>query len=107
MHEHTYPFAERDRPDEASLRTFRAARPLASDPQPISPYSPYSIYMGEAADKRIPVTREVWEDLSDLKRPGETFAGLLAEMIEHEKKRPLFLDMERIEGEGNFVELRF
>jgi predicted CopG family antitoxin len=39
------------------------------------------------ADKRIPVTCEVWEDLSDIKRPVETFANLLAEMIEHEKKR--------------------
>ena len=61
--------------------------------------------MGEVADKRIPVTSEVWKDLSDLKRPGETFANLLAEMIEHEKKRRLFFDMDRIEKEGNFVEL--
>jgi len=61
--------------------------------------------MGEVADKRIPVTREVWKDLSDLKRPGETFANLLADMIEHEKKRRLFFDMDRIEKEGNFVEL--
>ena len=87
-------------------RLFAPPGPRAFDPQSISPYSTYSVYMGEAADKRIPVTREVWEDLSDLKRPGETFANLLAEMIEHEKKRRLFLDMERIEREGSFVELR-
>ncbi len=62
--------------------------------------------MGEVADKRIPVTREVWEGLSDLKRPGETFANLLEEMIEHEKKLRLFLDMDKIENEGKFVELR-
>ncbi len=62
--------------------------------------------MGEVADKRIPVTREVWEGLSDLKRPGETFANLLEEMIEHEKKLRLFLDMDNIEKEGKFVELR-
>jgi predicted CopG family antitoxin len=62
--------------------------------------------VGEVADKRIPVTREVCDDLSDLKRPGETFADLLAVMIEHEKKRRLFLDMDRIEKKGNFVELR-
>ena len=61
--------------------------------------------MGEVADKMIPVTREVWEGLSDLKRPKETFANLLAEMIEHEKTRRLFLDMDEIEKEGNFVEL--
>jgi len=52
------------------------------------------------ADKRIPLTCEVWEDLSDIKRPVETFANLLAEMIEHEKKRRLFLDMDRTEKEG-------
>lgn len=86
--------------------TAPAARPPRLDPQPISPYNPYNTYMGEVADKRIPVTREVWEGLSDLKSPGETFANLLAEMIEHEKKRRLFLDMDRIEEEGTFVELR-
>lgn len=61
--------------------------------------------MGEVADKRIPVTREVWEGLSDLKGPGETFANLLKEMIEHEKKLRLFLDMDKIEKEGKFLEL--
>jgi len=48
-------------------------------------------------DKRIFVTREVWKDLSDLKRPKETFANLLAEMTVHEKKRRLFFDMDKIE----------
>jgi predicted CopG family antitoxin len=62
--------------------------------------------MREVTDKRIPVTREVWDGLSDLKRPEETFANLLAEMIEHEKKRQLFLDMDEIEKVGNFVVLR-
>jgi hypothetical protein len=61
--------------------------------------------MAETADKRIPVTRNVWEGLSDLKRPGETFAQLLEEMIEHEKKARLFRDLEAIEKEGKFVEL--
>jgi len=49
--------------------------------------------------------REVWKGSSDLKRPGETFAHLLEEMIEHEKKLRLFLDMEKIEKEDKFVEL--
>ncbi len=61
--------------------------------------------MAEIANKRIPVTPEVWEGLTDLKRPGETFAHLLEEMIEHEKKLRLFLDMDRIEREGKFVEM--
>jgi len=69
-------------------------------------YKPYIAPVCEVIDKRILVTRKVWEGLSDLKRPKETFANLFAEMIEHEKKRRLFLDMDRIEREGNFVELR-
>jgi predicted CopG family antitoxin len=61
--------------------------------------------MAKVTDKRIPVTAKVWEDLSGLKAPGETFAQLLGEMIEHEKKRRLVMDMEEIEREGEFVEL--
>ncbi|MEA2045049.1 MAG: hypothetical protein U9N48_00775 [Euryarchaeota archaeon] len=34
------------------------------------------------ATKRVAVTESVWAELSDLKRPGETFSQLLAEMIE-------------------------
>ncbi|HSD58921.1 MAG TPA: hypothetical protein VLB04_12150 [Methanotrichaceae archaeon] len=60
---------------------------------------------GEVADKRIPVTREVWKGLSDLKRPGRTFAQLLEEMIENEKKLRLFIHMEQIERKDEFVEL--
>ncbi len=63
--------------------------------------------MAEVANKRIPVTKEVWEDLSDLKRPGETFAQLLEEMIENEKKARLFRDLDKIEEEDEFVEMQF
>ncbi len=63
--------------------------------------------MTEVASKRIPVTREVWEGLSDLKRPGETFAQLLKEMIENEKKARLFRDLDKIEEEDEFVEMQF
>jgi hypothetical protein len=63
--------------------------------------------MAEVANKRTPVTREVWKDLSDLKRPKETSTKPLArDDTEQEKKRRLFLDMDRIEKVGNFVELR-
>lgn len=63
--------------------------------------------MAEVANKRIPVTKEVWEGLSDLKRPGETFAQLLEEMIENEKKARLFRDLDKIEEEDEFVEMQF
>jgi predicted CopG family antitoxin len=63
----------------------------------------YTIIM--TATKRIPVSEEIWASLSDLKRPGETFDGLLAAMVDREKKARLFADMERIEAEEEFVEL--
>ena len=59
------------------------------------------------ATKRIPVSEGVWEDISDLKRPGQTFDDLLSRMVELEKKRRFIEDMDRIEAEGDFVELNF
>jgi len=60
-----------------------------------------------AATKRIPVSEGVWEDISELKRPGQTFDDLLSHMVEQEKKRRFVEDMDRIEAEGDFVELDF
>ncbi len=70
-------------------------------------YSPYNPYVAGIADKRIPVTKEVWEGLSDLKKPGETFAHLLEEMIENEKKARLSRDLDEIEANDEFVEMQF
>lgn len=56
------------------------------------------------ATKRIPVTEAVWVELSDLKTAGQTYSQLLEEMIEDRKKARFFRDMEKIEGEGEFVE---
>ena len=67
--------------------------------------STYSIVM--VATKRIPVSEGVWEDISDLKRPGQTFDDLLSRMVELEKKRRFIEDMDRIEAEGDLVELNF
>ena len=60
-----------------------------------------------AATKRIPVSEGVWEQVSELKRPGQTFDDLLSSMVEQEKKRRFIEDMDRIEAEGDFVELDF
>jgi predicted CopG family antitoxin len=65
----------------------------------------YNIIM--TASKRIPVSEGVWEDISELKRPGQTFDDLLSHMVEQEKKRRFIEDMDRIEAEGDFVELDF
>jgi len=57
------------------------------------------------ATKRIPVTEGVWTELSELKRPGETFSQLLEEMIEREKKARLIEHLKKIADEGDFVEM--
>jgi predicted CopG family antitoxin len=59
------------------------------------------------ATSRIPVSRTVWAELSELKKPGETFDHLLAEMIESEKKNRFFEDMDRIEKRGKFVAMEW
>jgi len=58
------------------------------------------------ATKRIPVSESVWRELSELKKPGQTFDQLLNEIVEREKKYRLMQDMKRIEEEGEFVELK-
>jgi predicted CopG family antitoxin len=57
------------------------------------------------ATKRVAVTQAVWAELSDLRRPGETFSQLLAEMIEREKMARLIERLKQIASEGDFMEL--
>ena len=57
------------------------------------------------ATKRIPVSEHVWKELSELKKPGQTFDQLLNEIVEREKKYRLMQDMKRIEEEEEFMEL--
>ncbi len=87
-------------------------------------YNPYNVAMhriageGDAsqvhagarhmpATSRIPVSKAVWGELSELKRPGETFDHLLADMIEREKENRFFEDMDRIEKRGKFVAMEW
>lgn len=62
-----------------------------------------NIYMN--ANKRIPITEGVWEELSRLKRAGQTYDELLEEMVEEHKKGLLFREMRAIEERDDFVEL--
>lgn len=57
------------------------------------------------ASKRVAVTEPVWAELSSLRRPGETFSQLLAELIEREKKARLIEHLKKIADEGDYVEL--
>lgn len=57
------------------------------------------------ATKRIPVTERMWQELSRLKRAGQSYDELLAELVEEHKKTLLFKEMRLIEERGDFVEL--
>jgi hypothetical protein len=57
------------------------------------------------ATKRVAVTEPVWAELSVLRKPGETFNQLIAEMIEREKKARFIEHLKQIADEGDYVEL--
>jgi len=61
--------------------------------------------MVEIATKRIPVTPETWEKLSEMKRPGQTYDELLGQMIVHEQCIRFHDDMKRTEQHGKFIPL--
>lgn len=57
------------------------------------------------ATKRIPVTEERWEELHELKEPGQTFDELIESLVEDRKKAQLFRDMNSIREDSEFVPL--
>lgn len=57
------------------------------------------------AVKRIPVTEEIWAELGQLKRAGQTYNDLIEELLDEFKKSRLFVEMKKIEEDGEFVEL--
>jgi len=61
--------------------------------------------VSEVANKRIPVTEEIWESLSKLKRPGQTYDSLLEEMIALKEEHDFLIHLEEIEKTGDFVSL--
>ncbi len=58
-----------------------------------------------SATKRIPVTEKMWQELGGLKKAGQSYDDLLAELVEEHKKTRLFKEMHLIEEKGDFVEL--
>lgn len=57
------------------------------------------------ADKRIPVTEERWQQLHDLKEPGQTYDDLIENLVEEFKKARLMRDMQEIREEEEFEPL--
>lgn len=59
-----------------------------------------------SADKRIPVTEDVWHELGEMKEAGQTYSDLLEEMIEDRKKTRLAEMVRDRRENGDFVPLR-
>lgn len=62
--------------------------------------------MTEVATKRIPVTEEIWKSLAELKKHGQTYDQLLAEMIALKQERDFLAHIEELEKHGEFVSLK-
>jgi predicted CopG family antitoxin len=99
-------------PAEPRAEEIEGARELSASTDPIHSLQLQKLYLlsnlcntSMLATKRLAVTEPVWSELSDLKRPGETFSQLLAEMIEREKKARLIEHLMQVAEEGDFVEL--
>lgn len=60
--------------------------------------------MSDTATKRIPVTEKTWQEISELKQPGQTFDDLLSLMADREKMHRLANDLKRIEEDEDFVD---
>jgi predicted CopG family antitoxin len=61
--------------------------------------------MAELAYKRIPVTEEIWESLSEMKRPGQTYDRLLSEMIALKQEHDFLTHIEEVKKTGEFMTL--
>jgi len=59
----------------------------------------------ECSTKRIPVRPSTWEELYELRKPGQAFDQVLSDMVTQEKRRRLFEDADRKMRDGHFVEL--
>jgi hypothetical protein len=69
-------------------------------------YSTYPCVMSayrECATKRIPVCPSTWEEIHDLRKPGQTFDEVIREMVKKEKLNRLAEETDRICQRGRFV----
>ena len=76
---------------DAGIHTIEEGRYIKYNAKSIHTYNAYNVIM--AAVKRIPVTEPVWKDLAEMRSAGQTYAELLAEMIEDRKRRRLEEDV--------------
>lgn len=55
--------------------------------------------MSQGKNKRIPVSKDIWKKLGDLKGAGETYDEVLEKMIQDHNRMELARKMEKIEEE--------
>lgn len=53
-----------------------------------------------SANKRIPVTEERWEQLHDLKSPGQTYDELIEELVQERNRKELAEKVRRARENG-------
>ena len=56
-------------------------------------------------NKRIPVSEERWKELSNMKKPGQTYNELLKQLIQEHKKQKLKKHLDEIEENQEFTPL--
>ncbi len=67
-------------------------------------FNAYNIVM--TAVKRIPVSESIWKELSEMRKAGQTYDELLAELVDRVKKLRLAEDIRRLEEENEYVPIR-
>jgi len=55
--------------------------------------------------KRIPISPSTWEELSLLKKPGETFDHLISDLIAERQKQDIIRHVRHVSEEGDFISL--
>ena len=55
--------------------------------------------------KKIPVTENVWKEISEMKSTGQTYDELLTYLIELKKKRRLLDDIQESIQEDDFISI--
>jgi predicted CopG family antitoxin len=58
------------------------------------------------AIKRIPVSEPIWKELSEMRKAGQTYDELLAELVDRVKKARLADDIRCLEEESEYVPIR-
>ncbi len=53
--------------------------------------------MAQRAEKRIPVSEEMWKQLGGMKEAGQTYEDLLQEMVQEYNRKKLAEKMSRVE----------